>query len=147
MAAFSFSTKILCKIHRQSEKADPPIHVLLLTCSVKNNSTLDSFQHGLVERQILELLHGLHQTTAHRMENDASYASGTPSQPVMGQDAGSVCRKVIQAQDVCPICQEELLEKKHPVTYCRCVDGSDTGLIWDGVLDCYCFSTVMGWMM
>ncbi|XP_026219026.1 E3 ubiquitin-protein ligase ZSWIM2 [Anabas testudineus] len=78
-----------------------------------------SFQHGLVERQILELLHGLHQTTAHRMENDASYASGTPSQPVMGQDAGSVCRKVIQAQDVCPICQEELLEKKHPVTYCR----------------------------
>ncbi|XP_045916072.1 E3 ubiquitin-protein ligase ZSWIM2 isoform X3 [Micropterus dolomieu] len=43
----------------------------------------------------------------------------TPSQPVMDQEAGSVCRKVIQAQDVCPICQEELLEKKQPVSYCR----------------------------
>ncbi|XP_067438830.1 E3 ubiquitin-protein ligase ZSWIM2 isoform X2 [Thunnus thynnus] len=78
-----------------------------------------SFQHGLVERQILEVLHGLHQTRAHQTENDSSAASGTPSQPVTGQEAGSVCRKVIQAQDVCPICQEELLEKKQPVSYCR----------------------------
>ncbi|XP_053170236.1 E3 ubiquitin-protein ligase ZSWIM2 [Scomber japonicus] len=78
-----------------------------------------SFQRGLVERQILEVLHGLHQTRAHRTENDFSAASGTVSQPVTGQEAGSVCRKVIQAQDVCPICQEELLEKKQPVSYCR----------------------------
>ncbi|XP_035533267.1 E3 ubiquitin-protein ligase ZSWIM2 [Morone saxatilis] len=78
-----------------------------------------SFQHGLVERQILEVLHGLHHTKAHRTENDPSAASRTPSQPVVGQEAGSVCRKVIQAQDVCPICQEELLEKKLPVSYCR----------------------------
>ncbi|XP_050921969.1 E3 ubiquitin-protein ligase ZSWIM2 isoform X2 [Lates calcarifer] len=78
-----------------------------------------SFQHGLVERQILEVLHGLHQTKAHRMETDPPAASGTPSQPVTGQEAGSVCRKLIQAQDVCPICQEELLEKKLPVSYCR----------------------------
>ncbi|XP_039998399.1 E3 ubiquitin-protein ligase ZSWIM2 isoform X2 [Xiphias gladius] len=78
-----------------------------------------SFQNGLVDRQILEVLHGLHQTRPHRMENDPSADSGTPSQPVMGQEAGSVCRKVIQAQDVCPICQEELLEKKQPVSHCR----------------------------
>ncbi|XP_054480006.1 E3 ubiquitin-protein ligase ZSWIM2 [Anoplopoma fimbria] len=78
-----------------------------------------SFQHGLVERQILELLHGLHQTKDHRTENEPSVASGTTSQPVTGQEAGSVCRKVIQAQDVCPICQEVLLEKKQPVSYCR----------------------------
>nr|XP_046237879.1 E3 ubiquitin-protein ligase ZSWIM2 [Scatophagus argus] len=78
-----------------------------------------SFQHGLVERQILEVLHGLHQTKAHRTENDPPAAPRTPSQPVMSQEAGSVCRKVIQAQDVCPICQEELLEKKQPVSYCR----------------------------
>uniref|UniRef100_A0A3B4UBF5 Zinc finger, SWIM-type containing 2 n=1 Tax=Seriola dumerili TaxID=41447 RepID=A0A3B4UBF5_SERDU len=78
-----------------------------------------SFQHGLVERQISEVLHGLHQTKANRMENDSSVASGTSSQPDTNQEAGSVCRKVIQAQDVCPICQEELLEKKQPVSYCR----------------------------
>ncbi|XP_031708113.1 E3 ubiquitin-protein ligase ZSWIM2 [Anarrhichthys ocellatus] len=78
-----------------------------------------SFQLGLVERQILEVLHGLHQTKDYRTENDPSAASGTPSQPVTGQEAGNVCRKVIQAQDVCPICQEVLLEKKQPVSYCR----------------------------
>lgn len=120
-------------------------HVLLLTCSVKNNCALDSFQHGLVERQILELLHGLHQTRAHRMENYASAASGTLSQPVMDQEAGSICRKIIQAQDVCPICQEELLEKQHPVSYCRCVDDFDSGLVWVGVSDYYCFSKIMFW--
>ncbi|XP_037617635.1 E3 ubiquitin-protein ligase ZSWIM2 [Sebastes umbrosus] len=78
-----------------------------------------SFQHGLVERQILEVLHGLHQTKDHRTEKDPPAASGTPSQPITGQEAGSVCRKAIQAQDVCPICQEELLEKNLPVSYCR----------------------------
>ncbi|TMS11653.1 E3 ubiquitin-protein ligase Zswim2 [Larimichthys crocea] len=78
-----------------------------------------SFQHGLVERQILEVLQGLHQTEAHRTENDPSTPFRTASQTVAGQKAGSVCRKVIQAQDVCPICQEELLEKNLPVSYCR----------------------------
>lgn len=97
--------------------------MLLLTYGVKNNSALDSFQHGLVERQILEVLHGLHKTKDHRTEKDPPAASGTPSQPVTGQEAGSVCRKTIQAQDVCPICQEELLEKNLPVSYCRCVGG------------------------
>ncbi|XP_067358041.1 E3 ubiquitin-protein ligase ZSWIM2 isoform X1 [Channa argus] len=78
-----------------------------------------SFQHGLVERQILELLNGLHQAKAHKTENDVSSASGTSSQTVTSQKDGSVCRRIIQAQDVCPICQEELLEKKMPVSYCR----------------------------
>ncbi|XP_008291783.1 E3 ubiquitin-protein ligase ZSWIM2 [Stegastes partitus] len=76
-----------------------------------------SFQLGLIERQISELLHGLHQTKAQRTELNSSAASGTPNQP--DQEARSVCRKAIDAQDVCPICQEELLERKQPVTYCR----------------------------
>ncbi|XP_030015071.1 E3 ubiquitin-protein ligase ZSWIM2 [Sphaeramia orbicularis] len=78
-----------------------------------------SFQHGLVERQISEVLQGLHQTRAHRTENDPSAGSESQSEPLMSQEPGSVCRKPIQAQDVCPICQEELLEKKQPVSYCR----------------------------
>ncbi|XP_072235852.1 E3 ubiquitin-protein ligase ZSWIM2 [Leuresthes tenuis] len=78
-----------------------------------------SFQLGLVERQLLELLQGLHQTKSHRTDPDPATASGSPGQTVPGQEAGSVCRKVIQAQDVCPICQEELLQKKQPACYCR----------------------------
>lgn len=111
--------------------------MLLLKCNVKNNSALDSFQHGLVERQILEVLHGLHQTKAHRMENDPSAASRAPSQAVMGQEDGSVCRKAIQAQDVCPICQEELLEKKQPVSYCRCAVALGSGVRIVSVESCF----------
>uniref|UniRef100_A0A3Q1FEZ5 Zinc finger, SWIM-type containing 2 n=1 Tax=Acanthochromis polyacanthus TaxID=80966 RepID=A0A3Q1FEZ5_9TELE len=61
----------------------------------------NSFQRGLMERQIFELLHGLHQTEAQRTEFEPVY------------------RKAINAQDVCPICQEDLLERKQPVSYCR----------------------------
>ncbi|XP_068446934.1 E3 ubiquitin-protein ligase ZSWIM2 [Clinocottus analis] len=78
-----------------------------------------SFQHGLVERQILEVLHGVHQTKDCRTGRDPSAASGAASPAPVGRDAGSVCRKAIQAQDVCPICQEGLLEKKQPVSHCR----------------------------
>ncbi|KAM6894085.1 E3 ubiquitin-protein ligase ZSWIM2 [Xenentodon cancila] len=65
-----------------------------------------SFQHGLVERQVSELL---------------SRSEFTPSTSSVSrcQGARSVCRKAIQDQDVCPICQEELLEIKQPASYCR----------------------------
>ncbi|XP_041637625.1 E3 ubiquitin-protein ligase ZSWIM2 [Cheilinus undulatus] len=74
-----------------------------------------SFQPGLVERQISEVLRGLHQTKAHQMENDPR----TPSRPIPHREAGSMSRKVIHTQDVCPICLEKLLEKKLPVCHCR----------------------------
>ncbi|XP_047211519.1 E3 ubiquitin-protein ligase ZSWIM2 isoform X3 [Girardinichthys multiradiatus] len=78
-----------------------------------------AFQLGLSERQLLEVLQGLHLAEARRTELDASAAAGNPGRNVPGQEVGSVCRKVIQAQDVCPICQEGLLLKKQPVSYCR----------------------------
>ena len=37
------------------------------------------------------------------------------------EDSGSVKQREITEEDVCPICQEELLEKRLPVTYCRSV--------------------------
>ncbi|KAM8904746.1 E3 ubiquitin-protein ligase ZSWIM2 isoform 2-T3 [Spinachia spinachia] len=76
-----------------------------------------SFQRGLVDRQILEVLHGLHRTKDQRTE-DGPAAPGTRRQA-----AGSVCRKAIRAEDVCPICQEALLEKRQPVSHCRRVRG------------------------
>ncbi|XP_071779814.2 E3 ubiquitin-protein ligase ZSWIM2 [Centroberyx gerrardi] len=75
------------------------------------------FQKGLVERQISEILHGFHRSRTPRRESGRGVALKLPS--LQGREAGSVCRKVIQAQDVCPICQEELLEKQLPVSYCR----------------------------
>ncbi|XP_062236999.1 E3 ubiquitin-protein ligase ZSWIM2 [Platichthys flesus] len=84
-----------------------------------------SFQHGLVERQISEVLDGLHQPKAHRMETDHAAAPGAWSRAAPGPEPGSVCRKPIQAQDVCPICQEELLERKLPVSYCRSSCGNN----------------------
>ncbi|XP_042368914.1 E3 ubiquitin-protein ligase ZSWIM2 [Plectropomus leopardus] len=93
-----------------------------------------SFQCGLGERRILEVLHGLQQTKENRTENDPTAASGTPSQPVMDQEAGSVCRKAIQAQDVCPICQEELLERKQHMSLCRCGCGTNFHICQTGTV-------------
>lgn len=35
------------------------------------------------------------------------------------EDDGYINQKEIDAEAVCPICQEELLKKMFPITYCR----------------------------
>ncbi|XP_067117074.1 E3 ubiquitin-protein ligase ZSWIM2 [Osmerus mordax] len=74
------------------------------------------FQQGLVERQIVEVLHGLHKSRTPQQPNSLASAEEKPDPD---QEDGSIHQKGIQAQDVCPICQEELLEKRLPVCYCR----------------------------
>uniref|UniRef100_A0A672JVJ4 E3 ubiquitin-protein ligase Zswim2-like n=1 Tax=Sinocyclocheilus grahami TaxID=75366 RepID=A0A672JVJ4_SINGR len=74
------------------------------------------FQYGLVERQILELLQGLHVTKT-TSPNDRR--SSEPSCPEPSEEDGSIRQKDIEKDDICPICQEELLLKKLPVTYCK----------------------------
>uniref|UniRef100_A0A3Q2CLU6 Zinc finger, SWIM-type containing 2 n=1 Tax=Cyprinodon variegatus TaxID=28743 RepID=A0A3Q2CLU6_CYPVA len=69
-----------------------------------------AFKPGLSSRELRMVLQRPHTADA---------ASGTQSQNLPDQKVGSVCRKVIQAQDVCPICQEGLLQKKEPVSHCR----------------------------
>ncbi|XP_060774083.1 E3 ubiquitin-protein ligase ZSWIM2 [Neoarius graeffei] len=69
------------------------------------------FQTGLVERQILEVLQ-------HPSKKDS-----VPSAPEKlcshEEDDGFIKQKDIREDDICPICQEELLRKKLPVAYCR----------------------------
>ncbi|XP_043931061.1 E3 ubiquitin-protein ligase ZSWIM2 [Protopterus annectens] len=73
-----------------------------------------AFQLGLVEREINELLRGLHQIKTPRPQ------ASTPSVKVTTSDGGSKKKqKEIDTDDICPICQEELLKKRLPVTYCR----------------------------
>ncbi|XP_055068148.2 E3 ubiquitin-protein ligase ZSWIM2 isoform X1 [Misgurnus anguillicaudatus] len=74
------------------------------------------FQYGLAERQILELLQGLHvaKITSH---NDRGRSETSRSQP--SEEEGGLRPKAIGEDDICPICQEELFLKKLPVTYCK----------------------------
>ncbi|XP_077978469.1 E3 ubiquitin-protein ligase Zswim2-like [Glandiceps talaboti] len=84
-----------------------------------------SFQKGLVEREINEILRGITQhedgrrrgqgfNAAKRAEKNSS--GGTE----VGPDGKTQLeQRPITEDDVCPICQDELLEKHEPVTYCR----------------------------
>ncbi|MGH0116213.1 UNVERIFIED_CONTAM: hypothetical protein FKN15_000140 [Acipenser sinensis] len=72
------------------------------------------FQLGLVEREINQLLWGLH-----RVQTPRPAANISESKQKTTEDDGCVGQKMIDAEDVCPICQEELLKKKLPVSYCR----------------------------
>ncbi|MGH0117062.1 UNVERIFIED_CONTAM: hypothetical protein FKN15_028174 [Acipenser sinensis] len=74
----------------------------------------DCFQLGLVEREINQLLWGLH-----RVQTPRPAANISESKQKTTEDDGCVGQKMIDAEDVCPICQEELLKKKLPVSYCR----------------------------
>ncbi|XP_035248572.1 E3 ubiquitin-protein ligase ZSWIM2 isoform X1 [Anguilla anguilla] len=68
-------------------------------------------QLGLVDRQISEMLQGVHSPRSPHLED--------PPTPVLTEEDGCVKQKEVEAEDVCPICQEDLMGKRLPVTYCR----------------------------
>eukprot|EP00071_Canis_lupus_P036947 XP_022270504.1 E3 ubiquitin-protein ligase ZSWIM2 isoform X4 [Canis lupus familiaris] len=65
---------------------------------------------GLVEREISDLLQGIHrvQTPQKRTNGEAVHI----------EEDGYIKQKEIGSDDMCSICQELLLEKKLPVTFC-----------------------------
>ena len=69
-----------------------------------------SFQLGLVEREINEILHG--NRSQYSPEHHVQDASKT-------DQSNCVVRRAITGEDVCPICQEEFAAKKIPITYCK----------------------------
>ncbi|CAF0715727.1 unnamed protein product [Adineta steineri] len=74
------------------------------------------WQKGLVEREINELLRGLVQPDNER--NKSHHNQNTKNDDENDGD-GEVKQRPIGENDVCPICQEEFLIKKLPITYCR----------------------------
>ncbi|KAJ8349572.1 hypothetical protein SKAU_G00247020 [Synaphobranchus kaupii] len=68
-------------------------------------------QLGLVDRQINEMVQGLHTARTPRTED--------PPTPLLTEEDGCVKQKEVEAEDVCPICQEDLMGKRLPVSYCR----------------------------
>ncbi|KAG8515657.1 E3 ubiquitin-protein ligase ZSWIM2, partial [Galemys pyrenaicus] len=66
---------------------------------------------GLVEGEINDLLRGIHRIQTPQI--------GMKDENVHVEDDGYIKQKEIGSEDICPICQEVLLEKKLPVTFCR----------------------------
>eukprot|EP00058_Branchiostoma_floridae_P001819 XP_002587307.1 hypothetical protein BRAFLDRAFT_129526 [Branchiostoma floridae] len=76
-----------------------------------------SFQLGLVEREINELLRGVHQP---QQESQRAADRRTDQRTDSSGDGRTrLQQKPITEEDICPICQEEFLRKREPVTYCK----------------------------
>jgi len=77
-----------------------------------------SWQLGLVEREINELLRDsiTRQTQRSAVRQSASSAD---TENKTGPAAGTVPQREIGEDDICPVCQEELLANHQPVTFCR----------------------------
>ena len=82
-----------------------------------------SWQLGLVEREINEILRGNVSMSrpsheARRLSKKTAFLDMEDDQ---GESSGELSQRPISEEDVCPICQEEFLAKRIPVTYCRWV--------------------------
>lgn len=64
-----------------------------------------------MEGEISDLLRGIHRVQTPQQE--------TIDETVRIEEDGYIKQKEIDSEDICPICQEGLLEKKLPVTFCR----------------------------
>ncbi|KAG7466823.1 hypothetical protein MATL_G00146400 [Megalops atlanticus] len=69
------------------------------------------FQLGLADGQINEMVWGRHRPKTPR-------PADTPTPPAAEEDGG-MRQKEIEEGDMCPICQEDLMAKRLPVSYCR----------------------------
>ena len=76
-----------------------------------------SWQKGLVEREINQLLRGITEQLRRRVPTAVSRWRRPISRD---SDAREIIpQRDIADDDVCPICQDELLAKRLPVTYCK----------------------------
>ncbi|RDD38628.1 E3 ubiquitin-protein ligase Zswim2 [Trichoplax sp. H2] len=80
-----------------------------------------AFQLSLVEREINEILRGTHVYTNTSSSNkDKKLVNDTDDK------RKTIQQREITKEDVCPICQEELLDTSEPVTYCKYGCGNNT---------------------
>lgn len=72
------------------------------------------FQLSLVEREINEVMRGSYSRSSRAAKRRNSEKDMTAS-----DSREKLKQKQIEEQDVCPICQDELLQKPEPITYCK----------------------------
>ena len=68
-----------------------------------------------MEREINEVIRGSYSRSsraAKRRNSEKDICSASDSREKLKQ-------KQIEEQDVCPICQDEFLQKPEPITYCK----------------------------
>lgn len=100
-----------CVEHMKSKELCTHILWILLKRFRLSPDSALVFQLGLIEREINEIVYSktkqaLQKTTTF-LKNDSDVGSGC------------VQKRPISADDVCPICQEDLLGSPKPLTYCR----------------------------
>ncbi|NWS54189.1 ZSWM2 ligase, partial [Chunga burmeisteri] len=72
-----------------------------------------AFKLGFLEREIEDVFQRLHQEQTQNPEETRF------SQTLHQENDRCIDQKEIDEEDVCPICQKELLKKMLPITYCR----------------------------
>ena len=78
-----------------------------------------SWQRGLVEREVNQLLRGITEQMRKKVPTAISRWRRPLSRDSDARE--TIPQRDIADDDVCPICQDELLEKRLPVTYCKYV--------------------------
>lgn len=71
------------------------------------------FQLSLVEREINEVMKGGYSRSNRSKRKDSGKDMAN------SDDREKLKQKQIEEEDVCPICQDELLRKPEPLTYCK----------------------------
>lgn len=72
------------------------------------------FQLALVEREINELIHGYYGYHSKQNNNNKAVDEQTTSSSLL-----VATKKPLSPDDVCPICQEDLLSSPMALTHCR----------------------------
>ncbi|XP_046349991.2 E3 ubiquitin-protein ligase ZSWIM2-like [Haliotis rufescens] len=103
-----------CPVFRKEKDLCKHISWLLLKKFRVPKENPVTWQLGLVEREINEILRG-------QMSPRRNQAKKPMSRNATADADGrtAVQQRDIDKEDVCPICQEELLDKRLPVTYCK----------------------------
>ncbi|XP_028603786.2 E3 ubiquitin-protein ligase ZSWIM2 isoform X4 [Podarcis muralis] len=81
-----------------------------------------ALQLGLVEREINQVLQGLQVAPQLKL-------SANSTKELQTADDGYIKQKQIDDEDVCPICQDKLLKRMLPVTYCRFGCGNNIHIV------------------
>jgi len=72
------------------------------------------YQLALVEREVNELVHGYLRKKKDPIVDHKNVSTATGSLPSL-----LAAKKPVSADDVCPICQEDLLGSPMALTHCR----------------------------
>lgn len=71
------------------------------------------FQLALIEREIDELIHGYHIKQSKKAVDEATSSDNASSTSLLAT------KRPLGPDDVCPICQEDLLASTRALTHCR----------------------------